>query len=65
MLLGSETEFLFWRLCMSSEAIKVYGTDWCGDCYRAMYLLEEKHIPYQWIDIDKSESARKLVMELK
>lgn len=49
---------------MSSEAIKEYGTYWCGDCYRARYFLEQKHIPYQWIEIDKSESARKSVMEL-
>ena len=48
---------------MSSKVIKVYATDWCGDCYRTKYFLDQKHIPYHWIDIDKSESARKFVME--
>lgn len=49
---------------MSCKIIKVYATDWCGDCYRAKYFLDQKHIPYNWINIDKSESARKFVMEL-
>jgi len=48
---------------MSSQVIKVYATDWCGDCYRAKYFLDQKHIPYHWIDIDKSERAKKFVME--
>jgi glutaredoxin len=33
-----------------------------GDCYRARYFLDQEHIPYNWIDIDKSESARKFVL---
>jgi glutaredoxin len=48
---------------MSSKAIKVYATDWCADCYRTKYFLDQKHIPYVWIDIDKSENARKFDME--
>ena len=48
---------------MSSKVIKVYATDWCGDCYRARYFMDQEHIQYHWIDIDKSESARKFGME--
>jgi glutaredoxin len=48
---------------MSSQVIKVYATDWCGDCYRAKYFLDQKHIPYHWSDIAKSERAKKFVME--
>jgi glutaredoxin-like protein len=49
---------------MSNEVIKIYGTRWCGDCYRAKFLLKRKNIPYRWIDIDKDESARNLVLEI-
>ena len=48
---------------MSSQVIKVYAADWCGDCYRAKEFLYQKRIPYTWIDIDKSERAKKFVME--
>ena len=48
---------------MSSKIFEVYATDWCCDCYRARYFLDQEHIPHHWIDIDKSESARKFVIE--
>jgi mycoredoxin len=41
--------------------ITVYGTVWCGDTRRALRWLDQNHIPYQWIDIDKDREAVKFV----
>jgi mycoredoxin len=40
-----------------SEVIVVYGTGWCPDCGRALRVLEEKHIAYSWVDIDRDRQA--------
>jgi mycoredoxin len=31
--------------------IIVYGTTWCGASRRAVRILDEREIPYDWIDI--------------
>ncbi len=41
--------------------IKVYGTRWCGDTKRALRILDERSIEYDWIDIDKDEDGEKFV----
>jgi len=46
---------------MSQASIKVYGTWWCWDCRRAKKILNEYHIAYQWIDIEKDANAKKFV----
>jgi glutaredoxin len=45
------------------EKIKVYGTRWCGDTKRALRILDEREIDYDWIDIDKDTAGEKLVKE--
>ncbi len=45
------------------EQIKVYGTKWCGDTKRALRILDERGVPYDWIDIDKNPQGEKLVKE--
>ena len=49
---------------MKLEVIKVYGTKWCGDCFRVKFILDRHRVPYQWIDINKDQGAKNLVMEL-
>lgn len=45
----------------SQTKIKVYGTTWCYDCRRAKSILENNHIPYEWIDIDLDLEGRNYV----
>lgn len=41
--------------------IILYGTTWCGSTKRARRVLEEEKIDYEWIDIDRDESAASFV----
>jgi len=43
------------------EIIKVYGTRWCGDCKRALRILNTRDFKYEWIDIDQDAEGEKLV----
>ena len=45
----------------NQTGITVYGTDWCGDCRRAKRILDERRIPYLWVDIDKDREGEELV----
>jgi mycoredoxin len=45
----------------STDKIILYGTSWCGGSHRARTLLEQKGVPYQWVDIDKNSKAREFV----
>ncbi|MGH7862985.1 MAG: glutaredoxin family protein [Candidatus Dormibacteraceae bacterium] len=44
--------------------IKVYGTDWCGDCKLAKRVLAEAGLSYEWIDIDSQPDAAEVVQQL-
>jgi len=46
------------------EGIRVAGARWSRQCYLAREFLSRNRIPYQWIDIDKDASIRKLVSDL-
>lgn len=39
------------------DKIVVYGTDWCPDCSRARRVLEQNHVAYLWIDVDRDRQA--------
>jgi glutaredoxin len=43
------------------EKIKVYGTRWCGDTKRALRIMDERKIDYDWIDIDQDKDGETLV----
>jgi Glutaredoxin and related proteins len=45
--------------------IKLYSTEWCGDCVRSKKLLEKLGITYEEIDIDFDKEAYKKVSELQ
>lgn len=49
---------------MGQFKIRMYGTDWCGDCIRAKRFFQKYQIPYEWINIDEDIEAEKLVIEL-
>lgn len=44
--------------------IKLYGAHWCPDCRRSKRFLGEQQIAYDWIDIEKDESAQAYVEEV-
>jgi mycoredoxin len=46
----------------SPTPLIVYGTAWCGDCFRSRHWLEANHIPFESIDIDDHEGAASYVM---
>ena len=48
---------------MTAEKIVIYGADWCPTTLRALAHLEDKGIPFQYIDIEKDEQAAQWVRE--
>ena len=51
----------FWDIPM---AIKLYGATWCADCKRSKAYLDEKQIPYNFINIDEVEGAADEVVKI-
>lgn len=45
------------------HTIIVYGTRWCGDTKRALKILDQRNITYDWIDIDKDKEGETFVKE--
>ena len=43
--------------------IIVYGTRWCGDTRRALRILDDRNIDYEWINIDQNTQGEKFVKE--
>lgn len=41
--------------------IRFYGTNWCGDCHMARYVLDGKGVRYEEIDIDADPEAADFV----
>ncbi len=44
--------------------ITVYGADWCGDCIRAKFILDNNNIEYKYIDVDDDNEAMRFVIEV-
>ncbi len=42
-------------------SILFYCTSWCPDCRRARNVLDQNHIPYLVLDIEKDPEAKKMV----
>ena len=49
---------------MSDMNITVYGTRWCGDCKRAVKVLNELQWPYTYIDIEQDDQAAAYVRQV-
>jgi mycoredoxin len=47
-----------------SNLIVVYGTTWCGDCFRTRRFLDKNAVKYRWINIDEDKSGEQLVLKL-
>jgi mycoredoxin len=48
---------------MPPSSITIYGSSWCGDCFRVRRFLDKQKVPYDWIDIDKDREAEKFVIQ--
>lgn len=48
---------------MNMPAIRIYGTNWCGDCIRTRSYLLRHHITFEWIDIDRDKEGEKFVIQ--
>jgi mycoredoxin len=44
------------------KSIIVYTTSWCGDCHRLTRQMDEKQIPYEERDIEKSPADFGIMM---
>ncbi len=49
---------------MATQPITIYGTTWCGDCKRALRVLDQHRWPYQYVDIERDERARAYVEQV-
>ncbi|MEC8890447.1 MAG: glutaredoxin domain-containing protein [Chloroflexota bacterium] len=44
--------------------IKVYGTDWCGDCVRAKSFMDNNNITYDWTNVDEETQYQEYITGL-
>ena len=49
---------------MPNQLITVYGTPWCGDCRRALRLLDQHQASYHYVDIEVDDGARSYVEQV-
>jgi mycoredoxin len=49
---------------MASPVIKVFGTTWCGDCKRAVRVLNDRKAQYEYIDIEQDDAAAEYVVQV-
>jgi mycoredoxin len=49
---------------MAYQTITIYGTPWCGDCRRALRVLDQHQANYHYVDIESDDVARVYVERL-
>ena len=50
---------------MAAENVIIfYATKYCPDCFRARKILDERSIPYQYVDINRDPEARAYVEQV-
>jgi mycoredoxin len=49
---------------MTTPTITIYGTPWCGDCRRALRVLDQHQANYHYVDISIDDTARQHVEQL-
>jgi mycoredoxin len=49
---------------MVQQTITIYGTPWCGDCRRALRVLDQHRANYDYVDIESDDLARSYVERL-
>ena len=46
-----------------SERVTVYGADWCGDTIRTLRHLDQRQVPYDYVNIDDDQEGERKVIE--
>jgi mycoredoxin len=46
------------------EAIRLYTTRWCVDCWRAKQFLDERGVLYEEVDVDEDTQAEELIVRV-
>lgn len=49
---------------VTSDAIVMYSTTWCGDCRRARRVFADHDVAYTEINIEEDENAAEMVQTL-
>ena len=49
---------------MTDQTITIYGTPWCGDCRRALRVLDQHNAAYHYVNIESDDVARGYVERL-
>ncbi len=49
---------------VKKSTIRMYGADWCADTRLAKRFFQQHGIPFEWIDVEKSEQARATVKQI-
>lgn len=49
---------------MSDSPLTIYGAEWCGDCLRTRRFLNQNHISYNWINIDRDKTGEQYVLKV-
>ena len=54
-----------WRLCNPSpfEGIRIIGIPWDPESYRIKEFLARNNIPYQWLDLETNDEAKKYFLK--
>ncbi len=45
----------------TGDGVTVYGATWCGDTKRSVALLDHLRVPYDFVDVDRSDEATEWV----
>ena len=43
------------------DIVTMYGADWCGDCRRAKWYLEQTGTPFRYVDLRADPVAQAMV----
>jgi len=46
------------------EAIRLYTTRWCADCWRTKQFLDERGVRYEEVDVDEDPGAEELILRV-
>ena len=46
------------------EAIRIYTTSWCPDCWRTKQFLRERGISYEEVNVDEDPDAEDLILRV-
>ncbi len=48
----------------NEKEIKIYATNWCGDCRIAKRWFDAHDIPYEYINIEEDDKAAEFVVRV-